>query len=217
MERVKIFLSYNTIDKKLVGKIKNNLNGCGIDVFLAHEDIEPTQDWTNRILVELNKSDIFLPVLTKNFKKSKWTSQEIGIALANKLFIISLKIDVDPFGFLSRYQALKFKAENIDQSCLRIIKIFNKEKRLRKKFLDGLISNFEKSNSFDDAKNKSELLNKFDGYTKAQITKILRTAIENNQILLSWGAERRLKELFNLYQNKIDNALLKKYMKLLHQ
>ncbi|MBI1939477.1 MAG: toll/interleukin-1 receptor domain-containing protein [Ignavibacteriales bacterium] len=217
MRKLKIFLSYNSQDSDLAGSIKRNLGSYGLSVFLAHEDIEPTQDWIDRLLLELNKSVVFIPILTESFLKSKWTSQEIGIALANDIFIISLKVDIDPFGFLSRYQALKFRTKNLPLSCSHITNLIYSNKHLRKQFLDGLIDLFTKSDTFDEAKYRSSLLKEYDGYTKTQVSKILRASIDNDQIYNSFGARSRLVDLFNSCRDKVDETLLKMFNKKIHR
>jgi hypothetical protein len=67
MPGLRVFLSYHSSDKSLAGEIKHHLNGYGLDAFLAHEDIQPTEKWQTRILAELKRTDVFLPLLTENF------------------------------------------------------------------------------------------------------------------------------------------------------
>ncbi len=102
---MKIFLSYSHLDKRLAGKIKMYLRQYGVKVFLAHDDIEPSEEWADKILEELRDCDVFMPILTKHFNKSNWTDQETGCALIINKLIVPLKGDVDPHGFISRYQA----------------------------------------------------------------------------------------------------------------
>jgi len=51
--------------------------------------------------------DIFIPLLTESFKKSDWTDQEIGLAIAADKFIIPLQVDFPPYGFIGKIQGLK--------------------------------------------------------------------------------------------------------------
>lgn len=213
MPGLKVFLSYHSSDKALAGEIKLSLHHYGMDVFLAHEDIQPTEEWQTRILSELRRSDVFLPLLTENFIKSKWTSQECGVAVAKGTFIVSLKVSIDPFGFLSKYQAFNFRVENVPRSCSGIAKVIHKNRKLQKRFLDGLITSVERSNSFEEAKERASLLNEFDGYNGRQVNDILRTAIENSQIYKSFGARRQL-EIF-LKKYKADEAVVRAYRKLI--
>ena len=120
---MRTFLSYSAFDKILAGKIKQSLDHFGFSTFLAHDDIKPTQPWVERILDELNKSDVFLALLTNNFHKSIWTAQEIGIAIGQGLFVISLKVNADPKGFLAGFQALKVRPTNLKRAALEIARL----------------------------------------------------------------------------------------------
>jgi hypothetical protein len=39
---LKVFLSYHHNARKFAGRVKSCLTGLGMDVFLAHEDLEPS-------------------------------------------------------------------------------------------------------------------------------------------------------------------------------
>ena len=212
---LKVFLSYHSSDKTLAGEIKSGLNHYGLDVFLAHEDIQPTEEWQSRILSELKRTDVFLPLLTEKFIISKWTSQECGVAVSRGTFIVSLKVSIDPFGFLSKYQAFNFRPENISRSCSGIARVIHKNRKLQKRFLDGLITSFGRSGSFEEAKELASLLNDFDGYNGRQVSDVLRKSIENSQIHKSFGARRQL-EIF-LKEHKADEAAVRSYRKLIDE
>ncbi len=213
MSNLKVFLSYHSSDKSLAGEIKLHLTRYGLDIFLAHEDIEPTEEWQARILSELRRTEVFLALLTQKFLTSKWTSQECGVAVARGTSIVSLKVSIDPFGFLSKYQAFNFRIDNVARSCSGIAKVIHKNVKLRKKFLDGLINSFAHSGSFEEAKERASLLNEFTGYNGRQANDVLRHAIDNPQIHKSFGARRQL-EIF-LKKYKADDAVVKAYRKLI--
>jgi len=211
MPQLKVFLSYHSSNNVLAGNIKSQLEKFGLDVFLAHEDIEPTEEWQDRILVELEETEVFLPILTRNFQTSKWTAQETGIALAKDAFIISVKVSIDPYGFLSRYQAFKLRRDNIPISCSKIAKLVHGNRKLQKKFIDGLTRSFAASESFEEAKIRSSLLNEFDGYNNRQVNEVLRASIDNFQIYQSFGARRNLKSFLHGYRQQADKSLLRSY------
>jgi hypothetical protein len=213
MRELKLFLSYHSSDKSIAGKIKQCLTNYGLNVFLAHEDIRPTEEWQTRILTELKRADIFLPLLTDKFLTSKWTSQECGIAIAKGTFIISLKVSVDPFGFLSKYQAFNFKTENVQRSCVGITKVIHRNKKFQKKFLDGLITSISRCSSFFEAIERISLLNQFDGYNRRQVNEIIRVSTDNPQIYKSFVARRKLETFFKKNSEKVDDGLLKNYRK----
>ncbi|MCP4583280.1 MAG: toll/interleukin-1 receptor domain-containing protein [candidate division Zixibacteria bacterium] len=105
---VKVFMSYSNTDKSLVGKIKQHLEEANLSVFVAHDDIEISEEWEDRILKELRDCHVFIALLTPNFRPSEWTDQEVGSAIAGNKLIIPL-IDDKIHGFLKRKQGLNIK------------------------------------------------------------------------------------------------------------
>jgi len=102
MPPLKVFVSYSIKDRRLAKQIKKGLLTYGMNVFLAHDDIEASAQWANVILATLKESDVFLPLLTEAFSTSEWTDQETGVALAHRKLIIPLKVDRDPYGFVAQ-------------------------------------------------------------------------------------------------------------------
>ena len=101
------FISYQTKDKWVAGKLKKILGEYGIDTFLAHEDINVSEEWRVKILEELTKADIFICILSKNFLQSFWCLQESGIAaFRSDLTVIPISIDgTIPVGFIGNIQS----------------------------------------------------------------------------------------------------------------
>ncbi|MCJ7458380.1 MAG: toll/interleukin-1 receptor domain-containing protein [candidate division Zixibacteria bacterium] len=223
---LRVFVSYSTRDKKIAGAIKQCLEQYGMDVFLAHEDITPSAKWQEEIIRELRQSDVFLPLLTKNFQGSEWTDQETGIAFGDEKFIIPLKVDIDPYGFISRFQALKFEYvieideyENDKYSCidssLKIIESIFNNKNLKDNLQDCLIKSFVGSTSYVDAADKAQLLSKLDDFSKDQINEIVRGSIEQTQVHKSWKAHSFLKELISKHDKDIDPVRKKELSELI--
>jgi len=208
---LKIFLSYHSSDRHLAGEIKLHLANYGLDVFLAHEDIEPAEEWQTRILSELKSTSVFLPLLTESFMVSRWTAQECGVAVARGTFIVSLKVAVDPFGFLAKNQALNFRTDHVARSCLGIARAIHRNLRLQKRFLDGLIESVRRSTSFEEAIRRTSLLNEFTGYNRRQATEAVKSAIDNPQIHRSYGARRRMDTFIKKNMDRIDKGMLNSY------
>jgi len=68
---IRVFLSYSTEDKGLAGFIKDSLEWYGLEVFIAHEDIEPSDEWQEAIIQNLESTDVFVPIITESFSLSK--------------------------------------------------------------------------------------------------------------------------------------------------
>ena len=108
----KVFLSYAIADKKFAGELKNALEKAGLHVFLAHEDIEPTERWRDKIISDLTSSTTFIALRTKNYLGRPYTEQECGFALAlnKKILTISLDTKSEDMGFCSEFQGQVFKS-----------------------------------------------------------------------------------------------------------
>ena len=205
---MKIFVSYSALDKKIASQIKKLLKKYGLNVFLAHDDIEPSEEWIERILIELKSCDVFIPLLTEHFDESNWTDQETGFVLARDIPIIPLKLSVDPHGFISKFQALKIDLRNLEVAIEKLTKTIASKPKLKKVFRDALIKKFGNSDTFQEAKENTQLLLSFNGYSTSQIEKIIKYAIENYQIHGSFAAKRELKYFVNRQKNSIDQRLL---------
>jgi len=103
---IKLFLSYSTKDRLIATEIKEALVFFGFEVFLAHQDVRPSLKWQQTILHELKACDVFLPLLTRNFRSSFWTDQECGVALVLEKEILPVAYPYRVYGFLSAYQWL---------------------------------------------------------------------------------------------------------------
>jgi len=211
--KLKAFLSYSTPDKELAGQIKHVLEEYGIEAFLAHEDIEPSAEWIETIKAELKACHIFLPILTDNFHKSYWVDQETGIAFTRDKLIIPLKVTKDPYGFISKIQALKIDTATIELSCRKLMKLILSKPRVSDLLIDGLITRFGGSFSFRNAAENTELITSYQNYTLSQLVDIIKYTIANSQINQSCGPQKKLKEFIHKskYRGDIDLALLQKF------
>ena len=114
------FLSYSTIDRHAAAVLKQHLERAQIGVFMAHEDIQVSEEWRVRLLKELRSTDIFICLLSQNYIKSAWCMQESGVAAFRRgLVVVPLRLDETlPPGFLSAVQAIPFDPNNVQLSEL---------------------------------------------------------------------------------------------------
>ena len=135
--KLRIFLSYSHKDKHVAGKVKIELEQCGFDVFLAHDDIEVSEEWEERILEELKSCHVFIPILSGNFEASDWTDQETGHAFANQKVIVPLNLTCNPYGFIRKYQAKSLNEKVVSDSCRAINEALGKRPELASFFNKG--------------------------------------------------------------------------------
>ncbi len=107
MVRLKGFISYSHVDRVRATEVKRVLGALGVDAFMAHEDIYISQQWRDRILGELREMEVFVPLLSPQFKNSEWTGQEVGFAMSRPdVLVIPASLDgTIPGGFLNALQA----------------------------------------------------------------------------------------------------------------
>jgi hypothetical protein len=214
---MKIFLSYSHLDKNLAGKIKKGLHQYGVNAFLAHHDIEPSEEWADRILKELRNCDVFMPILTKHFNHSKWTDQETGCALILKKLILPLKVDIDPQGFISRYQAHSLNMDDVAKSLRVVMKALSKRPRIGNLVRNALIEVFASSDSFESAKQNTELLLSFKEFNMDQVKKIIQHTINNDQIYRCFKAQKLLRNFVDEYKDKLNPRLYRKLQEMIEQ
>ncbi|MCH7691485.1 MAG: toll/interleukin-1 receptor domain-containing protein [candidate division Zixibacteria bacterium] len=126
-ELINVFLSYSSRDRKLAGLIKRELEKSKISVFLAHEDIEPSEEWIVIIQENLDKCDAFLILLTENCKESNWTDQESGQVYSMGKLIIPIKVSLVPYGFIGKIQAVTLDEKAVGPACNKIIDIIEQK------------------------------------------------------------------------------------------
>jgi TIR domain len=207
---VKAFISYSHKDRALAREVKEQLANFGVPAFLAHEDIKPSAAWLTTIQAELRGCDLFLPLLTNNFPRSKWTDQESGVALGLDKLIVPLRVDIIPYGFIGVLQAVHLNPDKPRAACRAVISVLIEQRPSeRGRFLDGFIPKFADSGSYDEAGRYSSVLVEYDGYSTEQVQDVLRAIIDNRQIHKSRTARDNLNEFLKQY-GKADPTLARK-------
>ena len=104
---LRVFISHTHLHKELASDLKQHLEWMGARAFVAHQDIEPTRTWLDEMRAALETMHILVALLTDDFKASNWTDQEVGYAVARAVPVVSIRIEMDPYGFMSDKQALR--------------------------------------------------------------------------------------------------------------
>src|SRR5687768_1855742 len=106
-KHLRAFISYSYEDRAFGTQAKDVLGAASIDAFMAHDDLEVTDHWRDRILEELRRCELFVPLLSEHFLRSKWAPQEIGFIVSRPDVVIApLSLDgTRSFGFISPIQS----------------------------------------------------------------------------------------------------------------
>lgn len=109
--RLDVFITHSSLDEDFVSKLKCVLERyLGFNVFISEDNIEINEEWELKIINELKKSKLVIPIISENIKKAQFANQEIGLALGWQKKIVSIKICKDgEMGFLGSKQASQFK------------------------------------------------------------------------------------------------------------
>lgn len=101
-----LFASHLASQKALVGEVANHLGEWGITLFVAHDSIEPDQEWQAAIEGALRTCDAGVVFLFPKFKDSNWCDQEVGWLLGREVPCFALKFQgEDPYGPFGKKQA----------------------------------------------------------------------------------------------------------------
>jgi hypothetical protein len=187
---LRAFISYSHEDRDYGGQAKAVLTGVGISAFLAHEDLEVSDQWRERILEELRRCDLFVPLLSANFLASRWAPQEAGFIVSRPEVIIApLSIDgTIPFGFLSHLQSGRIPRQGITREVL----IVPLARRAPRQILPVLTEELGRARSFRIAEARmSPLVPLFPLLTRAEAEALAQVSIDNGDI---WSAALCRKE-----------------------
>lgn len=189
-ETIRAFISYSTKDKLVGADVKRALGDFGIEGFLAHDDVRISEEWKTRILEELDRCNVFVPLLSKAFQKSDWAPQETAIAFARQtVLIIPLSLDgTIPFGFVSHLQAKKIPNGGVSRHLFQDPLL----KRFPRQIIPQLIKGVERASTFRIAEGVvGPLVSIFPLFTKSEAVLFATAAARNGQV---WSASLCRKE-----------------------
>ena len=203
---LKLFLSHVSAHKKAISSLKDELKIYGISGFVAHEDIEPTKEWENEIFIALNSANALAVFLTPDFPESKWTDQEVGIALGRGMLVIPISLGIDPYGFMAGKQAMPGDFKNIEKLTTDLISILLKHHSTSAIMHESLLVAFENASSFRNAMNISQMIVRADNFTQGQLNRIQKVPENNDQISKAFGVPEKIEAYLNKQGFKVNEV-----------
>ena len=99
----KIFVSHEHSDRSELKKLKEQMAHYDVELFLAHDNIQPGAQWNEVLKQELKDCDAILHIGNQKSKMSDFCDQELGFALALGKTIIPVLTDTrgSPWGFIA--------------------------------------------------------------------------------------------------------------------
>lgn len=192
---LRLFVTHVSADKEYAYSLQVALAQFGISAFVAHTDIEPTKAWQDEIELALSTADALVALMTPGFHESRWTDQEIGFAMGRSILIVSVRLGHDPYGFIGKFQALDGQGVQSDATVRRLFDILLQHKRTRTRMKEGLVTLFETSETFQNAKDRMTLLEGISEWPEPLRRRIRDAPQSNNQIGDAFGVPERITQL----------------------
>ena len=176
----RLFISHISKNKESASNLKYCLSNFGIDCFVAHEDITPSKEWEIEIEKALFTMDALCAIVVPDFFKSQWCDQEVGIALGQRKFVISIDKGATPYGFFGKYQALKSRNKTANELATEVWKALHTNERTMPVYLDKLVSLILNSTNKSDALNYIELIMQCKNLDKYYVENLHENLLSNS-------------------------------------
>lgn len=193
--KLRIFISHLAIEREFAAELKRSFSKFEISSFVAHNDIEPTKEWQDEIEGALASCDVLVALLHPDFHASNWTDQETGFAMGRGIPTFAVRLGLDPYGFIGRFQAFNGVGKSADDLATEIFKACRKQKSIHKRIVETLVRLFENSGSFARSKERIGYLEELEVLDKRFLDRIENAVKLNNQISESWGVKERVEAL----------------------
>lgn len=155
---LRLFFSHKYEEREFVGRVKNLLTDYGVDAFVAHNDINPSEIWRSSIKTALSTCDALVALMHPDFHESEWCDQEVGWALGRDLPVAAIRRQSDvrtKDGFLEERQDITL---GVDQSssesflAREILLLMLNDFRTHEKGLHALAEALVNSRSFENTR-----------------------------------------------------------------
>lgn len=180
---IRVFLSHKATFKVQASQLKQSFARCGIAAFVAHEDIEPTQEWQREIERALFSMDALVALLTTDFHDSNWTDQEVGVAIGRGVPLIAVRLGCDPYGLMGKRQGLGgCNWSDTNGIAIKAFHLLSKRLADKSRLFECALAAYAESASFLDSAWKIEhLLSSFRELGGTQVERLLTAYRTNGQ------------------------------------
>ena len=175
----RLFVSHVAKHRKFAHGVRCELLTYGISAFVAHDDIEPTEEWQLVIESALSTCHCLLALLHPEFRDSKWTDQELGHGMGRNLLIIPVQLGVDPYGLIGKLQAIRGDEFSCSTLARTIFDTVNIHPKTRRPLAESVVNFFGSSSCFAEANERMLLLNELD-YWDDNVTRLARSFERSN-------------------------------------
>ena len=199
---LRVFISHLAREKRVASELQEALLPYGISGFVAHSDIEPTTEWQTQIETALATCDSLVALLHEGFHDSKWTDQEIGFAMGRGVPVHSIRFGADPYGFIGRFQAFNARRKTSATLAENLFDFYRKNKQTQGRMNEVLVSMFEESGTFAEAKDRIGFLEDLTEWEPSYAARIKAAAESNSQVSGAYGVPEKVRVLARRWRRR---------------
>jgi len=180
----RLFLSHAHEHRVIAGEIRDRLARWRVDVFVAHDTIEPSREWQDEIESALGTADALAALLTPEFVQSKWCDQEAGFCLARGIPLVPITFGAMPHGFIGKFQGLRAEGQTAWFIVPALFRILATHEALQGKMDWPIVKRYVNSRNFDGTREAFDLLKRIpaDRWTEEMIRDVEIEALANKQV-----------------------------------
>jgi TIR domain len=180
----RLFLSHTHAHQAEIGQLKIDLLKYGVAGFVAHQDILPTREWASVIESALKTCHALAAYLTPDFHESSWTDQEVGAAVARDVLILPIKVGRDPYGFISKYQAVQGKGVDPLYLAMELAGILRSHRLTKHIMANAAVDRFVHSEGWNEARENLKLIQQLprDVWTPELVAAIRSASSDNDEV-----------------------------------
>ncbi len=203
-----VFISYSKEDANAAATLKAELRDLATDCFLAPADLPAGQNSRIELVKEIKSCNVVLALLSRNYRKSEYANQELGIALGSGKQILPICLDDTlPRAFIDGIQCICCKDTGLDAQILNIMRSIYSLGNWERKSTDLYIDHIFSSESWAEAGHWAKEIQRADELTDAQINRIGEAVIENDQVQKSWAARSILRIILLEHKSALSEAI----------
>jgi len=196
---LRVFISHKAECKEQATSLKLALNRYGMSGFVAHCDIKPTREWQDEIERALQSMHAMVLLLTRDYHDSEWTDQETGVALGRDVPIVPVRIEIDPYGFVGKMQAVPGTGKSaavLAREMLDLLLVSS----IRDDLLTALVTRFEKSDNFAQANELMAIIDSLGALPPALVDRLEKAPAGDNQVENANAVKWRLPALLKRHR-----------------